>query len=298
MDFPTGKKFADRWLNGRSYMAPTSREELKGVIYPKDMIDADTIKMSWLLGFNAVESRYEELKDNLIFTPNAKIEITKSLVRFLSKNPRFQGTLHTKSVCNDDIQQLHQLFQFQKNTVSDFDTLKNGSMTDLTASLGNFNFYSAIANADITTDIYNKYNTPSGTLHCTKSRATITHVWIYAKDSYNFKDDAEVSQYLGHWNKRGIIILPIPATSAILNKFLKTNVAINDASFSSIRAVTTGDFIEKDVYYPIYNKNYNQYREKHKRGGDFIIYSDLKKIQLDRPVFISLEEVCYSNVTE
>lgn len=49
---------------------------------------------------------------------------------------------------------------------------------------------------------------------------------------------------------------------------------------------------KQDVYYPIYNSDYNAWREKYGRGGDFVIYSDMKKIVLPKPIQLTLEEVC------
>ncbi len=53
-----------------------------------------------------------------------------------------------------------------------------------------------------------------------------------------------------------------------------------------------GKFREKDVYFPIYNKNYNEWREKHNRGGDFMIYSKPKYMKLKKPIEFSLETLC------
>lgn len=49
---------------------------------------------------------------------------------------------------------------------------------------------------------------------------------------------------------------------------------------------------EGDVYFPIYNKSYQEWREKHKRGGDFMIYSKPKLVKLVTPIEFSLPPVC------
>ena len=49
---------------------------------------------------------------------------------------------------------------------------------------------------------------------------------------------------------------------------------------------------KQDVYYPVYNSDYNAWREKYNRGGDFAIYSDMKKITRPKPIQFTLEEVC------
>ena len=51
-------------------------------------------------------------------------------------------------------------------------------------------------------------------------------------------------------------------------------------------------FREEDFYYPIYNKSYREWREKHKRGGDFMIYSKPKYMKLKKPIKFDLETIC------
>ncbi len=48
----------------------------------------------------------------------------------------------------------------------------------------------------------------------------------------------------------------------------------------------------KNVYYPVYNKSYNEWREKHNRGGDFMIYSKPQLFKLKKPIQMKLEQIC------
>ena len=52
------------------------------------------------------------------------------------------------------------------------------------------------------------------------------------------------------------------------------------------------DLRKKDVYYPIHNIDYNAWRKKFERGGDFAIYTELRKIKLQKPIKFSLNEIC------
>ncbi len=301
MGFSKGRIFAERWFNGRAFTGPTSVQERAGAMYPKDMIDEKTTKISWLLGFDSVRKKYEELIENSIYSALSIQQVKKNIVRFMARNPRFYGTLHTNQHCKNDIQELHRQFQFQLNPINDLDTLEGFYPTDLTASLGSFNFFAAIATAEIITDTYNRYTTLSNSVHCTKSRATITHIWIYAKDSYSFQDDGKNSQYLGHWNRNGLVILPVAAGAGRIVKFIKDYTGSKvDMSFEtgSWDVVSTqarkqiSKLRESDIYTSVRNRDYIEWRKIHGRGGDFVIYSDLKKIQLDNPIFVSLEEIC------
>jgi hypothetical protein len=51
-------------------------------------------------------------------------------------------------------------------------------------------------------------------------------------------------------------------------------------------------FLKKDIYWPVYNKSYNEWREKHNRGGDFMIYSKPQLFKLKKPIIIKLGEIC------
>ena len=51
---------------------------------------------------------------------------------------------------------------------------------------------------------------------------TVTHVYAYAKDNYSFNDDDGPSQYLGHWNKQGVIFVPsTPLIEKVVSKVLR-----------------------------------------------------------------------------
>ena len=140
----------------------------------------------------------------------------------------------------------------------------------------------------------------------------ITHVYVYIKDNYSFNDKGSfTSQYLGHWNKSGLIVtkgtyisqffganirsardnspeLKDTQSEYLIDKGLDKPVDARRSMFRKLR--------EQDVYFPIYNKSYNksynQWREKHKRGGDFMIYSKPKYMKLKKPIEISLETLC------
>ena len=53
-----------------------------------------------------------------------------------------------------------------------------------------------------------------------------------------------------------------------------------------------GKLLDKNVYYPVYNRSYNEWREKHGRGGDFMIYSRPQLIKLNKPIRFKLETIC------
>lgn len=104
------------------------------------------------------------------------------------------------------------------------------------------------------------------------------------KDNYSFNDEngAAKIQYLGHWNKKGIII----TTGGVISELVDDNKIHTDLGNSrSVKTHPNLDYLmsnpldkpidkrtgvikkfkEEDVYYPIYNKNFNNWRQKHNR---------------------------------
>lgn len=46
--------------------------------------------------------------------------------------------------------------------------------------------------------------------------------------------------------------------------------------------------VKGNVYYPVHNKDFRQWAMKYQRGGDFIIFSDRKRVRLRQPIRIKL----------
>ncbi|BBP95831.1 hypothetical protein BSFA1_09600 [Burkholderia sp. SFA1] len=99
------------------------------------------------------------------------------------------------------------------------------------------------------------------------------------KDRYTFDgEEGSKSQYLGHWSKNGVIVVPA---------YEAANLA--GIPWLDYPVVLGGNFsadLYKDgkVYYPVRNNSFREWQLKHKRGGDFIILSDYKPIRLERPI--------------
>ena len=51
-------------------------------------------------------------------------------------------------------------------------------------------------------------------------------------------------------------------------------------------------FAEADVYYPMRNRDYRQWRKAKKRGGDFLIMTEPKLLKLNQPIVLDMAEVC------
>ncbi|RFB67363.1 MULTISPECIES: DUF6402 family protein [unclassified Herbaspirillum] len=317
--FTVGAKLSQRWLDGRAYSAYVKNAKGQDVEgrYDADMIDTDTVKLSWLRKLPAIEERYQTLLKTLQ-SPKA-IETLKDDFRknLLHDHRLFAGPFDALTHCKNDYQTLHDQFQFQFSNVSMFDTViefqswdaasrygRNLGMSDVTASLANFTFYATVARAHVNYEQFNRYNTPKGTMHCVHSRISVTHIYIYARDSYSFYDKGKASQYLGHWNKTGLIVLPDAAlVSWGMKKVMDDEeriqggtwdrpIELENGTMPPFPVDVIGKLLDQDVYYPIRNRDYREWRERKGRGGDFLIYSDLQLVRLNRPIELDMGVVC------
>jgi len=307
-DFPVAAKFAERWLNGRRFDAHRYDYEKEKMVegrYDADMVDSGTIKLRWLFKFGRIRERYDELLRKLD-KGTAKGALRKNLTTFLQTQPNFTGILNTLEQCRGDLQKLHSDFQYQYVGVGMQDTMaaapaERGSwlpigMTDASAALGRFNFYATIARAEIYRESVYRRDAAAASTPCVRTVATVTHVHLYMRDSYSFHDSHRSSQYLGHWNKKGMIVLPAAAVASFLSSLSKEGSRFDirtEPDDMKLLPVVIKNWLETDyVYYPLRNRDFRAWQAKHNRGGDFMIYSDFSTIRLAEPLHLELESQC------
>ncbi|ATE59479.1 DUF6402 family protein [Thauera sinica] len=305
MGFKYAAYCARRWFNGKVYALddPTAT-------HAPDFVDTDTFKLKWILGFGRVRQRHAHLlATNLkastpenIFNDRAREELLKQFQYFIDqqRNNYYYATLDTLAYCNNDKQAFHRQFQFQRVNVTTFDALDDYAslVNDLTASLANFSFYAAVALAQVSTEQYNWY----GPIwyRCTRTRVEVTHIYVYARDSYAFNDDKTVSQYLGHWNRHGVIIARDAAASELISKYSDILAHESGNEPKSYlpplpahldKPVDIGRHLrKKEVFYPVRNRDFRHWRKLKGRGGDFAIFSSFERIKLPTPIVLDLGE--------
>jgi hypothetical protein len=138
-------------------------------------------------------------------------------------------------------------------------------------------------------------------VYCCLPHVEVTHIYVYAQDSYSFGDITrqKASQYLGHWNRNGVILVPAAVASDRANRY-GIDIQWRDSPQSADgfdKPVDTlkgmfGEMRKQDVYYPVRNGDYSKWRAKFNRGGDFLIFTKPKKIQLPKPIKFTLGEIC------
>ncbi|MBO9647241.1 MAG: hypothetical protein J7605_01925 [Variovorax sp.] len=267
LSMPMSAKLQRRWFAGYENHSRTEddlRNEIdqNGNRYAPAMVDDTTITMKWVLGWRRAKEAFDELIREKLRTEKAIGNLKKALLPY-----RHHSSVMAFSESNRDFLKFHQQFQFQLMPVNsgfrqrmssylDRSLNAGGVPDDLTGALGSFNFYAAVQLAH-----FYKQGT----------EALVTHIYVYVRDPYEFTDD----QYLGHWSPSHVAV--VPAHHLAGGKGWLQYPVVH------------GDVRQKDsVLYPVTNKDYRDWRARHKQGGDFIIYSDRFPMKLDSPITVSL----------
>jgi len=271
---PIAAKALERWFEGSLNYSPdeaSAKKELnqEGHAFPPGMIDTKLITLEWAMSYTRAKVARDMLVNDLVFNTAALRVLRPILKRHLNES------LHSTWMnCNGDIQKLHKEYQFQLTAVEGTVAQKvsqyihqefseRGIPDELNMTLGSFVLYAAVARAVFTRD-------SGGT------RATVTNIYVYIKDSFTFTDPSDApSQYLGHWNKSSIAIVPSHVASVVSGqRWIEHPVW---------KAPLKGDF---DLLYPVKNSDFRDWQKKTKRGGDYIIYSDAEAVLLRTPIEI------------
>lgn len=255
------------------------------------LYDGD-ITLDWALRFGSVKKKYDNLLSNDIYSARSTriaTDIVKDFVQklFADRNSVFS---FATSAFTDDLHKFHTDWQFQLLPISNWDTLENLAPTDLTGALANFNIYVAIGNVEVSVEKYFRYEN-TGKFYCLDATGKITHIYAYVKDNYSFNG----KQYLGHWNKHGVVIAPGSLLTGSSSPKRDSDIDIWVKSINKpvdTRKGLFGKFREPDVYFPVYNADYDRWREKPHRGGDFMIYSKPVYLKLKKPIDLKLGEIC------
>lgn len=248
--------------------------------YPSDLVDSTTVTLDWILSFERVKKIYQSAISSSLFgsygfdIPEAKIQLAKRLKQ--------AGLFTTKAEIFGDLlmpaiwQHEHWQFRFFRIDTAFIDRLKvkiNG-LDDLFGALGGFALYlSAFGRVVPVTEVKRVGSLAKTTV--SKYEIEITHIAIYARDTYDFIGN----QYLGHWNKNGVEVV-----SFYVLEDKQGALKPNDYKPS-------GD--PPDIKLPVGNWSFNDYRKKHDKGGDLLIFSDVKIVRLKRSVkyTLTLQEI-------
>jgi hypothetical protein len=224
--------------------------------------------MDWVLSFARAKKALDELVRSQLETPRALENLKKILTPYQDKRD-----IVAWNVAGSDFLHFHKKFQFQRIAVNSTlgqkfaefirrEAAGLGIPDDLTGALGAFNFYAAVQLAWFDRSVRGS------------AVAVVTHISVYVRDPYEFSDD----QYLGHWNAKNVAIVPA---------HLVANGEVRSSEIEWRRQPIKDDK-EGDFFHPVTNADYRGWRQAHRQGGDFMIYSDRLSIRLDSPIRVVL----------
>lgn len=267
LHMPMAAKLQERWFAGQENYSHSPRLlqneiDQNGLRYSPAMVDTTTVKMDWVLSFARAKRVFDKLISVELQSPGAIDTLRRQLTPYKNRHDVLGW-----NVAQSDFLEYHQKFQFQRSPVnatwgqrmSEYlvrAETAGGVPDDLTGALGSFNFYAAVRYA------YFDHS---------KRQAVVTDVSVYVRDPYEFSDD----QYLGHWSASHVAVVPAHQLAA--------------GSGWLAYPVVDGNIHEKDnVLYPVTNGDYRKWRQKHGRGGDFMIYTDRVSVRLAQPIRVAM----------
>lgn len=231
----------------------TNNEKI-GTTKPRDVppqnINTELITWTWLNGFELVQQAEAKLMASL-GTPNARRELEKLVPGKLKAQIKQAGQTSIEIRNNPQSPiDLHSDWQFQFAEAG----YRVGKMDDLYGALGNFMLAAAVTKARLTM------------LRPGVARLSITEVGLYVRDTFEFNGQ----QYLGHWSELGLGIQPL-ATLGHNNKR-------GPSEWRQLGWHSCLGWLK-----PVNNSDFRTFRAHTGRGGDLLLFSDvkLKPVQID-----------------
>ncbi|MEZ6853085.1 DUF6402 family protein [Halodesulfovibrio aestuarii] len=246
LDWPKSAELMELWfsLPAREMTKGEKKGDTKASDYPEEYTNTTMFTWAWMEQFEQVIPALSGLLD-LLQTDSAIDTIKSYLTRYLEHDPMVGRSMAISNPLDPVI--LHSNWQFQLVSVG----YELGKVDDLYGSLGNFALYAAITKCTV------KRNTLTN-----KHLIHIHEIGVYMRDTYDFRGN----QYLGHWGFDSFCISPV---SGILNQF---NVERHSNSIN----IADGEFVEG-----FGNADYQEYRRRTLKGGDLLLFSDVKTLPVN-----------------
>lgn len=231
-----------------------SRDEKDGRIKPRDIppdyLNTDLITWEWLNKFERVHKAEAKLME-MLGTQGAKAVLQNKFKNQLTK-------LQTNTGKTIDIQNnpqspidLHSDWQFQFVTVG----YHMNQVDDLYGALGNFMLAAAVTKVQLVL------------LRPGLASLSIREVGLYVRDTFDFIGQ----QYLGHWSEKGLALQPIAMVTNIPSDMPGWHMPAWHPRMGWLK--------------PVNNSDFRTLRNATQRGGDLILFSDVKL----KPVKIDVE---------
>ncbi|WCM87209.1 DUF6402 family protein [Acidovorax sp. NCPPB 3576] len=251
LGWPVAANLMDRWFAGTAFAMPPEMKESRG-IYPLNKLSAahleeSMVRMSWALGFNRVRTAMAQLQAKWASPAGIKqlkTRVERGSSRHVGQCWRF-GNLGLPAKELDDTCQVNfLLFGKMGDPMDDF----YGAMGEAQIKIAASGIVTPQENGKLSVDI--------------------DELGFYLRDSYDFQDGNNfISQPLGCWGFNGVEC----------NTSFRGSINIEDKVADINHASAAGR------KYLVQNSDFQKWRAKNQRGGDFMVLSDVHRVTLPFP---------------
>jgi Family of unknown function (DUF6402) len=288
---PTAEKFLNRFFKGKlnySLDAQAAKDCINqnGQPYTDEFIDKDTVKLEAVLEQSSKgqsggygNKQYEKLISQTYLTQANQADKAQTLEAVASriagepKNYRYQEKdVDIWQRCGGDSQKMH-AYHFQEIEMDSAWFF----WKDLGLALGGFKLYAMPAKA--TVDYYREGDIT----------VTIPEIYVYLRKHYSF---AGKNRYLGNCNKQGIIFVDKNAPQifeALKNYKSNDKLKLEAPKGIGAHVSTEEKQSESSTYLSVHSSDLLDWQKQYQQGGDFIIFSDFKKIKLATPITVEVK---------
>lgn len=260
LQWKTAARLMRFWFAGEQYI----KNSTQGPPRVFDDLDIETLSAS----ANRLESALQDIQESLAAvqefdgfvgrTKNWPDELSPGLIVLMARLELLGALSFDKKTLKDQVFDYSGRKAAELDKLTQFNRVKLGStmleqasdpLDDLYGSFGAFTVN--MAAIDMKTHSQHLLGYPA---------IEISTVGLYLHDSYDFVNDGAKDQRLGLWSERGVL-----------------------------KRWWDSDYVDDEGtrYFRVSNNSFNKYRAKWKRGGDFMVYSTIRKISVDIMIHLS-----------
>jgi hypothetical protein len=256
MNWPVSALLMRRWFNGAKYiMTDAQKSGTSQQCFSPQILDTTDVKIDWALRFDRVRKASVTLLHK--WRDPKAIELLKTRVQSASPNYSQQpwrfGDLTQPAPVIDGTCQI-QFVVF-------------GSLTDPPDDMRG-----AIGVGTLKLAVSGIVSVQSGA-----RRIAIDMLGIYLRDTYDFNG----SQFLGLWNENGLDTSNIDEGLAYLDLSSYRDMPVDRGTDKIYPGVD-------NITYQVNNRVFNEWREKNDKGGDYFVFSEIKRYPISPPVIIPI----------
>ncbi len=246
MGWSVASKLMKRWTDGASWKMPES-VKLNRDSAAASQIDASVVSIAWLLKFARAKAAYDTL---------IKKSLNDNAKKLLLERLRGAGWSSGEFSLGNTSMSAQVLDRMCQTNIEPF-----GSRSDTIDEL-----YGAIGKASLKVAVVGDVASSGKNKHV----FNVNKLGVYLRDTYEFNDESWPSQPLGVWSKKRCLSKAETAAyyADKASRLVNPVQRVLPSPYAGFNAVSNSDF--------------DDWRKKTGRGGDFVIYSDVAWV--DSPV--------------